>query len=197
MPLINQHKGNGFEDITMKKIRNFNKFHTNIPTITTTNLPVVEGEGLFSGLSSLISSGANFIKANSEVIKTVGSAGANVAGASKNIVNAVNSTKKLNAEIEQLKKIKEYRVKLALQDRNNRQLSKTAPAGARTKEKEQVITYTPTETNKPLTAGTNKSIKSATTKCNRKFSKKFIKKEIRKRIKNLLNENFSLKNTKC
>ena len=128
MPLINEHKGNGFEDVTKKKIRNFNRFHTNVPTITTTNLPVIEGEGLFSGLSNLISSGANFLKTNSEVIKTVGSAGANAAGATKNIVDAVNSTKKLNAEIDQLKKIKEYRKN-------------------RTKEKEQVITYNP-ETNK-------------------------------------------------
>ena len=100
MPLINQNKGNGFEDITMKKVRNFNKFHLNIPTIATTNIPYVEGEGLFSGLSNLISSGVNFVKTNSEVIKTVGSAGANTASAAKNITDAVNSTKKLNAEID-------------------------------------------------------------------------------------------------
>ena len=62
MPLINENRGNGLEDITMKKVRNFNKFHTNVPTITTTNLPVVEGEGLFSGLGSLISSGVKIYK---------------------------------------------------------------------------------------------------------------------------------------
>ena len=111
MPLINQNKGNGIEDITMKKVRNFNKFHINIPTIATTNIPYVEGEGLFSGLSNLISSGVNFVKTNSEVIKTVGSAGANTASAVKYITDAVNSTKKLNAEIDQLKRIKEYRSK--------------------------------------------------------------------------------------
>ena len=93
MPLINQNKGNGFEDITMKKVRNFNKFHLNTPTIATTNIPYVEGEGLFSGLSNLISSGVNFVKTNSEVIKTAGSAGANTASAVKNITDAVNSTK--------------------------------------------------------------------------------------------------------
>ena len=107
MPLINQNRGNGFEDITMKKVRNFNKFHLNTPTIATTNIPYVEGEGLFSGLSNLISSGVNFVKTNSEVIKTVGSAGANTASAAKYITDAVNSTKKLNAEIDQLKRIKE------------------------------------------------------------------------------------------
>ena len=164
MPLINQHKGNGFEDVTMKKIRNFNKFHTNVPTITTTNLPVVEGEGLFSGLSSLISSGANFIKTNSEVIKTVGSAGANVAGASKNIVNAVNSTKKLNAEIEQLKKIKEYRKN-------------------KTKEKEQVITYTPTETNKPSTAGTNSQLNQQQQNAIESLAKNLSKKRLGKGLR--------------
>ena len=106
MPLINQNKGNGIEDITMKKVRNFNKFHLNIPTIATTNIPYVEGEGLFSGLSNLISSGVNFVKTNSEVIKTVDSAGANTASAVKYITNAVNSTKKLNAENRSIKKNK-------------------------------------------------------------------------------------------
>ena len=118
MPLINENRGNGLEDITMKKVRNFNKFHT--------NLPVVEGEGLFSGLVSAISSGAKIIRANSDVIKTAASAGANVASAGKNIADAVNSTRRVNAEIEQLKKIKEYRRLMSARD------------------KEPIITYTPT-----------------------------------------------------
>ena len=172
MRLINKHGGNGLENITMKKIRNFNKFHTNIPTITTANLPVVEGEGLFSGLSSLISSGANFIKANSEVIKTAGSAGANVAGATKNIVDAVNSTKKLNAEIDQLKKIKEYREKLTLQNRNNKP-----------KEKEQVITYTPTDTNKPLTAGINSQLNQQQQNAIESLAKNLSKKRLGKGLR--------------
>ena len=120
MPLINQNRGNGFEDITMKKVRNFNKFHLNTPTIATTNIPYVEGEGLFSGLSNLISSGVNFVKTNSEVIKTASSAGANTASAAKNITDAVNSTKKLNAEINQLKRIKEYRSKKKQKKKNKR-----------------------------------------------------------------------------
>ena len=62
MPLINQNKGNGIEDITMKKVRNFNKFHLNIPIIATTNIPYVEGEGLFSGLSNLIFIRSKFCK---------------------------------------------------------------------------------------------------------------------------------------
>ena len=136
MPLINQNKGNGFEDITMKKVRNFNKFHLNTPTIATTNIPYVEGEGLFSGLSNLISSGVNFVKTNSEVIKTAGSAGANTASAVKNITDAVNSTKKLKSEIDQLKRIKEYRSK-----------KETEKEKIKEREKEPTITFTP-ENNK-------------------------------------------------
>ena len=122
MPLINEtclsyeNRGNGLEDITMKKVRNFSKFRT--------NLPITEGEGIFSGLTSLISTGAKFIKANSDVIKTATSAGANVASAGKNIADAVNSTRKVNAEIEQLKKIKDYRARM----KNMKALSKAHPS---------------------------------------------------------------------
>ena len=58
-----------------------------------------------------------------------------MASAGKNIADAVNSTRRVNAEIEQLKKIKEYRRLMSA------------------KEKEPIITYTPTtrtETSKRL-----------------------------------------------
>ena len=42
MPLINQNKGNGLEDIALKKVRNFNKFHLNAPTIATKNIPYMD-----------------------------------------------------------------------------------------------------------------------------------------------------------
>ena len=163
MPLINQNRGNGFEDITMKKVRNFNKFHLNIPTIATTNIPYVEGEGLFSGLSNLISSGVNFVKTNSEVIKTVGSAGANTASAVKNITDAVNSTKKLNAEIDQLKRIKEYRSK-----------KETEKEKIKEREKEPTITFTP-ENNKmsiQKTSTLNQQQKNAIENISKNLSKK-------------------------
>ena len=163
MPLINQNRGNGFEDITMKKVRNFNKFHLNIPTIATTNIPYVEGEGLFSGLSNLISSGVNFVKTNSEVIKTVGSAGANTASAAKNITDAVNSTKKLNAEIDQLKRIKEYRSK-----------KETEKEKIKEREKEPTITFTP-ENNKmsiQKTSTLNQQQKNAIENISKNLSKK-------------------------
>ena len=168
MPLINQNRGNGFEDITMKKVRNFNKFHLNTPTIATTNIPYVEGEGLFSGLSNLISSGVNFVKTNSEVIKTVGSAGANTASAAKYITDAVNSTKKLNAEIDQLKRIKEYRSK-----------KETEKEKIKEREKEPTITFTP-ENNKmsiQKTSTLNQQQKNAI----ENISKKLIKEKTRKR----------------
>ena len=163
MPLINQNKGNGFEDITMKKVRNFNKFHLNTPTIATTNIPYVEGEGLFSGLSNLISSGVNFVKTNSEVIKTAGSAGANTASAVKNITDAVNSTKKLNAEIDQLKRIKEYRSK-----------KETEKEKIKEREKEPTITFTP-ENNKmsiQKTSTLNQQQKNAIENISKNLSKK-------------------------
>ena len=128
MPLIIEHKGNGLENISMKKVRNFNKFHLHTPTIATTDIPFIEGDGLFSGLSNLISAGANFIKTNSEVIKTVGSAGANTANAIKSINDAVNSTKKVNAEIDQLKRIREYNLKKTKEKEKE-------------KEKEPIITH--------------------------------------------------------
>ena len=159
MPLINQNRGNGFEDITMKKVRNFNKFYLNTPTIATTNVPYIEGEGLFSGLSNLISSGVNFVKTNSEVIKTAGSAGANTVSAVKNITDAVNSTKKLNAEIDQLKRIKEYRSKKETE---------------KEKEKEPTITFTP-ENNKMLiqkTSTLNQQQKNAIENLSKNLSKK-------------------------
>ena len=143
MPLINQNKGNGIEDITMKKVRNFNKFHLNTPTIATTNIPYVEGEGLFPGLSNLISSGVNFVKTNSEVIKTVGSAGANTASTVKYITDAVNSTKKLNAEIDQLKRIKEYRSKKETEKEIIKEKIKE-------REKEPTITFTPENNKMPI-----------------------------------------------
>ena len=163
MPLINQNRGNGFEDITMKKVRNFNKFHLNTPTIATTNIPYVKGEGLFSGLSNLISSGVNFVKTNSEVIKTASSAGANTASAAKSITDAVNSTKKLNAEIDQLKRIKEYRSK-----------KETEKEKIKEREKEPTITFTP-ENNKmsiQKTSTLNQQQKNAIENISKNLSKK-------------------------
>ena len=62
-----------------------------------------EGDGLFSGLSNLITPAVNFIESNADVITTGTQAISNVSTAGKNINNAINATKKLNAEIDQRK----------------------------------------------------------------------------------------------
>ena len=63
---------------------------------------------MFSSLSNLIIPAINFIKSNADVIKTRNQAISNVLTTGKNINDATNATKKVNAEIEQLKRIKEY-----------------------------------------------------------------------------------------
>ena len=95
MPLIDIEKQGG--SLSNKQIRNFKKYNN-----------LQEGDGLFSGLSSLITPAVNFIKSNADVIKTGTQAISNVSTAGKNINDAVNATKKINAEIDQLKRIKEY-----------------------------------------------------------------------------------------
>ena len=67
-----------------------------------------EGDGIFSGLSNLITPAVNFIKSNADVIKTGTQAISNVSTAGKNISDAIIATKKISAEIDQLKRIKEY-----------------------------------------------------------------------------------------
>ena len=47
-----------------------------------------------------------FIKTNSEVIKTTGSTVGNIVAAGKNISDAVNSAKKVNAEVKNLEEIR-------------------------------------------------------------------------------------------
>ena len=95
MPLIDIEKQGG--SLSNKQIRNYKKYNN-----------LQEGDGIFSGLSSLITPAVNFIKSNADVIKTGTQAISNVSTAGKNINDAVNATKKINAEIDQLKRIKEY-----------------------------------------------------------------------------------------
>ena len=94
MPLIDIEKQGG--SLSNKQMRNFKKYND------------LQGDGLFSGLSNLITPAINFIKSNADVIKTGTQAISNVSTAGKNINDAINATKKTNAEIEQLKRIKEY-----------------------------------------------------------------------------------------
>ena len=95
MPLIDIEKQGG--SLSNKQMRNLKKYND-----------LQEGDGLFSGLSNLITPAVNFIKSNADVIKTGTQAISNVSTAGKNINNAINATRKINAEIDQLKRIKEY-----------------------------------------------------------------------------------------
>ena len=95
MPLIDIEKQGG--SLSNKEMRNFKKYND-----------LQEGDGLFSGLSNLITPAVNFIKSNADVIKTGTQVISNVSTAGKNINDAINANKKTNAEIEQLKRIKEY-----------------------------------------------------------------------------------------
>ena len=94
-PLIDTEKQD--RSLSNKHIRNFKKYND-----------LQEGGGFFLGLCNLIAPAVNFIKLNADVIKTGTQAISNVSTAGKNINDAINATKKTNAEIEQLKRIKEY-----------------------------------------------------------------------------------------
>ena len=103
MPLINNFRsGDGFYT-TKQSVNLYNSANVN-PMIVSEQIK--NGEGIFSGLGSLISSGVKIATANKDLIqagvKTTGS----VIQAGKNINDAINSTRKVNAEIDNLKKIK-------------------------------------------------------------------------------------------
>ena len=102
MPLVDIEKQGG--SLSNKQMRNFKKYSHD--RAGANNLQ--EGDGLFSGLSNLITPAINFIKSNADVIKTGTQAISNVSTAGKNINDAVNATKKINAEIKQLERIKKY-----------------------------------------------------------------------------------------
>ena len=79
----NAHQEKQGGSLSNKLLRNFKKYND-----------LQEGDGLFSGLSNLITPAINFIKSNADVIKTGTQAISNVSTAEKNINNAINATKK-------------------------------------------------------------------------------------------------------
>ena len=87
MPLIDIDKQGG--SLSNKQIRNLKKYNDASKNY------LQEGDGIFSGLSNLITPVVNFIKSNADVIKTGTQAISNVSTAGKNINDAVNATKKL------------------------------------------------------------------------------------------------------
>ena len=103
LPLIDIEKQGG--PLSNKQMRNLKKYND---AESSSKNYLQEGDGLFSGLSNLITPAVNFIKSNADVIKTGTQAISNVSTAGKNINDAINATKNINAEIDQLKRIKEY-----------------------------------------------------------------------------------------
>ena len=80
MPLIDIEKQGSYHSI--EQMRNFKKYND------------LQGKGLFSGLSNLITPAVNFIISNSDVIKTGTQAISNVSTTGKNTNDAINATKK-------------------------------------------------------------------------------------------------------
>ena len=102
MPLIDIEKQGG--SLSNKQIRNLKKYND---AESSSKNYLQEGDGLFSGSSNLITPAVNFFKSNADAIKTGTQAISNVSTAGKNINDAISATKKVNAEIDQLKRIKE------------------------------------------------------------------------------------------
>ena len=115
MPLLT---GDGFDKLQTKKqfVNLYDSAHIN-PMIV--GEQIKNGEGIFSSIGSLITAGTNFVKTNSELIKTGTSAASNIASAGKNINDAINSTRKVNEEINQLRKLKE---RIAIMNKTNQKL---------------------------------------------------------------------------
>ena len=85
--------------LTEKQLKHFKSYNEILPAQKT-------GDGLFSSIGSLISAGTNFNKSNGDAIKTGTQALSNVSFVGKNMNDAVKLNKKINAELEQLKRIK-------------------------------------------------------------------------------------------
>ena len=103
IPLVNDFRS-GEEFYTTKQyIKLYNSAHVN-PLIVSKQLN--NGEGVFAGLGRLLSSGANFVMTNKDLIQIGVRYTGSVIQAGKNINEAVNPARKANAEIDTLKIIK-------------------------------------------------------------------------------------------
>ena len=149
MPLVNRFESGNLY-YSKKQLRNFNQYSEALPTIET----AFAGDEIFSAIGSLIAPATNFMKANSELIKPVTSSAANLTSAGKNISDAVNTTKKANEEIEQLKRIRYY-------TKNK----------ANTSNATKIISYTPTEEGSSSSTKLNKQQESAIEKLAQNLSK--------------------------
>ena len=103
MPLVNNFRtGDGYYT-TKQLTKLYDSAYVN-PLVVSEQIK--HGEGIFSGLGSLINSGVSFATANKDLIQAGVQSAGSVIQAGKNINDAVNSTRKANAEIDNLNKIK-------------------------------------------------------------------------------------------
>ena len=105
MPLINDFRsGDGY--YTTKQITKlYDSAYVN-PLVVSEEIK--HGEGIFSGLGSLINTGVNFVKANKDLIQAGAQSAGSVIQAGKNINDAHNSTRKANAEVDYVNKLKRH-----------------------------------------------------------------------------------------
>ena len=105
MPLVNNFRtGDGF--YTTKQITKlYDSAYVNPLVISE---QIKHGEGIFSGLGSLINTGVNFAMANKDLIQAGVQSAGSVIQVGKNINDTVNSTRKANAEIDNLNKLKRH-----------------------------------------------------------------------------------------
>ena len=104
MPLINVF-GNGLVYTKKQRIKLYDSALVN-PMIVSEQIKT--GEGIFSGLGSLITSGVNFATANKDLIQAGIQSTGSIIQAGKNINDAANSTRKANAEIDAFKKVRKH-----------------------------------------------------------------------------------------
>ena len=67
-------------------------------------------DGIFSGLGSLITSGVNFATANKDLIQAGIQSTGSIIQAGKNINDAINSTRNVNAQVDAFKKIRKTNI---------------------------------------------------------------------------------------
>ena len=100
MPLVNQFQsGDGFYT-TKQQIKLYESSYVN------PSEQIKTGHGIFSSFSNLISPITNFASANKDLIQAGVQSTSSVIQAGKAINDAVNSSRKANAEIDLLNKIK-------------------------------------------------------------------------------------------
>ena len=107
MPLINEF-GNQVVMVLYTKKQHVKLYDSAFVNPVLVSEQIKNGEGIFSGLGSLITSGVNFATANKDLIQAGIQSTGSIIQAGKNINDAVNSTRKVNAEIDALKKVRKH-----------------------------------------------------------------------------------------